>query len=332
MGTLACGTRNGTKTITRLSKAMCCAPAGLHSTRRDKVENWQPVQEAVGAHSWAHGVAAVKRTACAQAAVTDKVTAGHALGGHQYNLMYGMFLFPLRHEKIKMLEIGLGCGMLYGPGASALLWRALLPKAELWEAEVDGNCVEKHRSSLLASGIRPLIGSQRNATTLRRWMDESGGQFDVIIDDGGHSNLDITSSFDGLWQHIAPGGLYFVEDLQVGRRIKPRWAPSEDTAGARVFSDLVQSWVEQKLVPYPPLRNNGYDSPDGTGATDYTSWGHTPSNRHSIAMRERHPLPANLSFVFCQAEACVFGKEPSVEQRVARHVPCENATNHGRRV
>ena len=49
-------------------------------------------------------------------------------------------------------------------------------------------------------------------------------------------------------------------------------------------------------------------------------------------MRERHPLPANLSFVFCQAEACVFGKEPSVEQRVARHVPCENATNHGRRV
>ena len=59
--------------------------------------------------------------------MTDKVTAGHALGGHQYNLMYGMFLFPLRHEKIKMLEIGLGCNMHNGVGLSVPLWRASWP-------------------------------------------------------------------------------------------------------------------------------------------------------------------------------------------------------------
>lgn len=209
---------------------------------------------AVSSHAWAEGVAAVKRIACSQVAVTDKVTAGHALGGHQYNLMYGMFLYPLRGEEIKMLEIGLGCGMKYGAGASALLWREMLPHAELWEAEVNGHCVEKHRSRLKAQGINPLIGSQRDPATLQEWMRESGGAFDVIIDDGGHSNLDITTSFDHLWPHVAPGGLYFVEDLQVGRRIKPTNAPSEDTNGEDVFSDRVYTPGHHTGTLNSPLR------------------------------------------------------------------------------
>ena len=303
------------------------------SSDEGTVPNSLPAQvgPAVSSHAWAQGVAAIKRIACSQAGVTDKVTAGHAMGGHAYNLMYGMFLYPLHGETIKMLEIGLGCGMNYGPGASALLWRSLLPLAELWEAEVNGPCIDKHRASLHAMGIHPLVGSQRDPATLAKWMHTSGGRFDVIIDDGGHSNLDITTSFDHLWPHVAPGGLYFVEDLQVGRRIKPKHAPSEDTGGERVFSDLVQSWIEQKLIPYPPLRNNKYDSPDGTGATDLASWGDTPSNSHSIAMRKKHPLPAGLSFVFCQAEACVFGKEPSDAMRADAHVPCDAAVNHRRK-
>lgn len=92
----------------------------------------------------------------------------------------------------------------------------------------------------------------------------------------------------------------------------------------------MQSWIEQKLIPYPPLRNNEFDSPDGTGATDYSSWGETPSNTHSIAMRKKHPLPSGLSYIFCQAEGCVFGKEPSKAMRAAAHVPCEKAVNHRR--
>ena len=34
----------------------------------------------------------------------------------------------------EMLEIGLGCDMDYGPGASVSLWKDLFPAAELWEA------------------------------------------------------------------------------------------------------------------------------------------------------------------------------------------------------
>ena len=54
--------------------------------------------------------------------------------------MYGKFLLPYYQRKpnMKMLEIGLGCNMNYGPGASLALHKKLFPKAELWEAEYDG--------------------------------------------------------------------------------------------------------------------------------------------------------------------------------------------------
>ena len=128
-----------------------------------------------------------------------------------------------------------------------------------------------------------------------------------------------------------------MEDLQLGRRIKPRHAPFEDSGGERVFSDLVQSWIEQKLVPYPPMRNHdctlavSRDRCVTSGMTDFAAWGDTPSNSHSIAMRKKHPLPAGLSFVFCQAEACVFGKEPSTAMRAAAHVPCDAAGKQDRK-
>jgi hypothetical protein len=58
-----------------------------------------------------------------------------------------MFLMPLRHVSppAKILEIGLGCNMHYGAGASAKVWRETFPEAELWMADVDAACVQAHR-------------------------------------------------------------------------------------------------------------------------------------------------------------------------------------------
>jgi hypothetical protein len=33
-----------------------------------------------------------------------------------------------------------------------------------------------------------LIGDQEDAKTLQSWVKESGGNFDIIVDDGGHHN------------------------------------------------------------------------------------------------------------------------------------------------
>ena len=76
-----------------------------------------------------------------------------------------------------------------------------------------------------------LTGDQGNASTLNRWLEESGGAFDAILDDGAHTNRLIKASFDVLWPALRPGGVYFLEDLHIGRHA--RW---DDTQGGAAVS------------------------------------------------------------------------------------------------
>ena len=69
-------------------------------------------------------------------------------------------------------------------------------------------------------GINTLIGSQADTSTLQQWVEISGGKFDVILDDGGHKNHEIITTFNILYHKtLLPGGYYFIEDLQVGRYV-----------------------------------------------------------------------------------------------------------------
>jgi hypothetical protein len=87
---------------------------------------------------------------------------------HSYYTMYGMFLVPiqlsLHHTdiKMKMLEIGLGCGMSYGPGASVALWKNFFEgSVELWEAEFNKVCVDTSKAKGQLSGINVVTGNFR---------------------------------------------------------------------------------------------------------------------------------------------------------------------------
>jgi len=69
---------------------------------------------------------------------TDKVTL------HQYETMYEKNLHKYIGSNISLLEIGLGCGMGYGPGASAYLWRDYLgPRVNIHFIEYDRVCGEE---------------------------------------------------------------------------------------------------------------------------------------------------------------------------------------------
>jgi hypothetical protein len=48
----------------------------------------------------------------------------------------------------KILEIGLGCDMAYGPGASAKVWRELFPDAVVWFAEFNEECVTANQDKM----------------------------------------------------------------------------------------------------------------------------------------------------------------------------------------
>ncbi len=138
---------------------------------------------------------------------TDKIT------HHSYELIYGGFLLPLvekakrTNSKLKVMEIGLGCDSGYGPGKSVAVWKALYGKhADIWEAEFVAECVTKTKAEGKMEGISVVTGDQGNKTVVERWVQETGGNFNVIIDDGGHHNKQIKTTFDVLWdQALLPG-------------------------------------------------------------------------------------------------------------------------------
>lgn len=194
--------------------------------------------------------------------VTDKVEK------HRYQFVYNEFL-PRSNQKFKLLEIGLGCDMAYGPGASARIWPKLFPKAEIYFLELDGACVQKWKAELDALGITALVGSQSDVTVLKNTVIPAG-PFDVIIDDGGHSDNEMLTSLFELIPGgaLKPGGLYFVEDMvcnfeSVGRYRdnkksydvpqyllgNPMLAHVSDGKDVRPFM-VFQMWIEQLASSY----------------------------------------------------------------------------------
>lgn len=176
--------------------------------------------------------------------------------------------FMQANPAAKMFEIGLGCGMGYGPGASVMFWKSLFPNVTLWEADYNAACVVDSKAKGFLEGIKVVTGDQGNPSIVQGWVNKTGGHFDVVIDDGGHANKQIRTSFEVLWPHVKAGGLYFLEDLQVGR--EGGWAD-----GGVVISDMVQAWVEQLLTKKPP---------------------------------GDLPLPAGVHSIFIQREACMLRK------------------------
>jgi hypothetical protein len=201
---------------------------------------------------------------------TDKVT------DHEYHTMYGRFLLPYYdlNPTMRMLEIGLGCDMGYGPGASVAIWKKLFPKAVLWEAEFDAECVEKHRDGMLKD-INVLTGDQMNNTVLDSWIETSGGNFDVVIDDGGHQNCQIWHSFQKLWPTVKPGGLYFIEDMQVGKN--------------RFYNSKTTDTCDGNFRMFEKLKEFG----------DMMIYGPNRKKYHN----------QDIEYIFCQHEACVLGKK-----------------------
>jgi len=140
---------------------------------------------------------------------TDKVTK------HSYDVAYQKYL-PRFFERgsVKMLEIGLGCNMEYGPGESLKVWVEYFKdiKLELHFMEYNRKCAELWQPKF--PNIKFHIGDQANESDLQKLIDESGGKFDLIIDDGGHSMKQQIVTMNYLIPlAMKPGGIFVMEDL-----------------------------------------------------------------------------------------------------------------------
>lgn len=241
------------------------------------------------------GIAAFRAIGQGLEPKSDKVTA------HGYEAVYGFYLEALRENSKgrKFLEIGLGCDKFHG-ATGPQLWREWFGEGqmELFMAEFDADCVKLHAENLASMGVHALTGDQADFPTLDGWVEETGGRLDVIIDDGGHTNEQIYNTFITFWEHLLPGGLYFIEDMQVGRT-------GGISGGYHEYSfphpivELIKSYVDQLIInpPYFP----------GSSAN--------PGFARDPAARVQYPLPPGVKFVACYDEMCVIGKCASDDPR-----------------
>ncbi len=97
----------------------------------------------------------------------------------------------------RVLEIGVQ------GGGSLKIWRDMFPEAEIVGVDIDASCKQHEGKNITVE-----IGDQEDVEFL-----EELGDFDIIIDDGGHTMKQQQVSFETLFPKLSKGGLYVIEDL-----------------------------------------------------------------------------------------------------------------------
>lgn len=109
-------------------------------------------------------------------------------------VLYGELFQEYREKPIRLLEIGVQ------DGDSIELWKKYFKKAEIVGLDVRPIAIE---------GATIVAGDQSDPEILR-----SLGNFDIIIDDGGHKMSQQKTSFNILFDQLNEGGIYVIEDLE----------------------------------------------------------------------------------------------------------------------
>ena len=129
-------------------------------------------------------------------------------GPHQFTRHYERHLAPLRDKRLTLLEIGIGgYDDPAAGGASLRMWRGYFPRAQVYGVDMwDKSGVDGPRITTVRADQADLEAVAAVATKY--------GPFDVVVDDGSHVSKLTRGTFDVLFPHVRPGGLYVVEDVQ----------------------------------------------------------------------------------------------------------------------
>lgn len=121
---------------------------------------------------------------------------------HNYTEIYAEYFASLKDQPITFLEIGIF------QGSSVKLWESYFSRAELHFIDITLGAVQ-----YFSERSHYHLANQENPKDLERVVRQTGGNFDVIVDDGGHTmNMQIVS-FQTLFPHLRSKGMYIIEDL-----------------------------------------------------------------------------------------------------------------------
>jgi cephalosporin hydroxylase len=115
--------------------------------------------------------------------------------------IYERHLSRFRGKNLVMLEIG-----VYG-GGSLDMWRAYLGT----EAKIIGIDIKPECKQYESDGVEIFIGSQDDSTLIDKILKKYPN-ISIVLDDGSHKMQHMNASFELLYDHLDPNGVYLVED------------------------------------------------------------------------------------------------------------------------
>jgi SAM-dependent methyltransferase len=134
---------------------------------------------------------------------------------HRYTLLYDLLFAPLRQSEITFVEIGLALG---GPETAEgrVERRVDPPSIRMWleyfsRATIVGYDITdfSHFEHPRFRFVRGDLGNEADYERLRA----AASSFDIIVDDASHASPHQQLAFRNLFGHLAPGGIYVIEDL-----------------------------------------------------------------------------------------------------------------------
>ncbi|MES2351589.1 MAG: class I SAM-dependent methyltransferase [Pseudomonadota bacterium] len=118
-----------------------------------------------------------------------------------YFEIYERHFHQFRGKDMTMLEFG----VLHG--GSLQMWKHYFGEgAKITGVDINPRCAE-----LAEERIDIIVGDQEDRNSLRGIV-ANRPQFDIIIDDGGHTMTQQITTFQELWFHLKDGGVYLCED------------------------------------------------------------------------------------------------------------------------
>lgn len=138
---------------------------------------------------------------------TDKNT------NHSYGPVYDK-LFADRDAVRNVMEVGIASG------GCLLAWRDVFPNAQIVGFDMEpchSEALGSEDATVYPITPRPsrieiVQGDMKDRSALMRAVRDR--QFDIIIEDATHRLHDNLRTLFWLWPHLAPGGLYVIEEME----------------------------------------------------------------------------------------------------------------------
>src|SRR5262245_28861100 len=143
---------------------------------------------------------------------------------HSYIPFYESVFMGVRHEVKQVLEIGIGYEHMMKPfvpeyvqGSSLKMWRDYFPNAKIYGIDNNDEALDGCRG---LERIYTYICDQGSPLALLDLIARTGGEFDVVIDDGSHETKDQIITYKTLEPYMRRGGVYVVEDVREPEVVK----------------------------------------------------------------------------------------------------------------